>query len=119
MAQNAAPRWKFLTNHAGVLVCIAHDPGVLLREISERVGITERAAHRIVAELADAGYITRERVGRRNRYTIQSGLPLPDRLVRVGRVGDLLAVLVGESSERADPPASRPKPTKKAGSRVQ
>ena len=70
-------RWKFLTNHAQVLACIAHDPGVLLREISERVGITERAAHRIVSELADGGYITRERDGRRNKYTIQSGLPLP------------------------------------------
>jgi DNA-binding Lrp family transcriptional regulator len=119
MHEEVVPRWKFLTNHAAVLVCIAHDPGVLLREISESVGITERAAHRIVAELADAGYITRERVGRRNRYTIQSGLPLPDRLVRVGRVGDLLAVLVGESSEPADLQAARSKPTKNAGSRVQ
>jgi DNA-binding Lrp family transcriptional regulator len=119
MPEEVVPRWKFLTNHAAVLVCIAHDPGVLLREISENVGITERAAHRIVAELADAGYITRERVGRRNRYTIQSGLPLPDRLVRVGRVGDLLAVLVGKSSEAADAQAARSKPKKKAGSRVQ
>jgi DNA-binding transcriptional ArsR family regulator len=115
MPENVVPRWKFLTNHAAVLVCIAHDPGVLLREISERVGITERAAHRIVAELADAGYITRERVGRRNRYTIQSGLPLPDRLVRVGRVGDLLAVLVGEGG---DTPAPQSKSNKKVGSRV-
>jgi DNA-binding IclR family transcriptional regulator len=99
MVERTSPQWRFLTNHAGVLVCIADDPGVLLREISERVGITERAAHRIVAELADAGYITRERVGRRNRYTIQSGLPLPDRLVRVKRVGDLLSVLVDKSGE--------------------
>jgi hypothetical protein len=97
MVEDAPPRWKFLTNHAQVLVCIAHDPGVLLREISERVGITERAAHRIVAELADAGYITREREGRRNKYTIPTGPPLPDRLVRRKNVGDLLAVLVSES----------------------
>ena len=62
-------------------------------EISEQVGITERAAHRIVTELADDGYITRERDGRRNHYTIQSGLPLPDRLGRVKRVRDLLAIL--------------------------
>ena len=110
MIENTVPRWKFLTNHAGVLVCIAHDPGVLLREISERVGITERAAHRIVTELAEAGYITRERVGRRNRYTIHSGLPLPDRLVRVGRVGDLLAVLIGESDDHADARHGPPKP---------
>jgi DNA-binding Lrp family transcriptional regulator len=67
---------------------------VLLREISERVGITERAAHRIVSELAVGGYIKRERNGRRNRYTIQSSLPLPDRLGRAQRVGDLLQILI-------------------------
>jgi predicted transcriptional regulator len=93
MAEDTIPRWKFLTNHAQVLVCIAHDPGVLLREISEQVGITERAAHRIVAELAASGYIRRERNGRRNQYTIQSGAPLPDRVGRVERIGDLLGIL--------------------------
>lgn len=118
MIENEAPRWKFLTNHAVVLVCIAHDPGVLLREISERVGITERAAHRIVAELADAGYITRERVGRRNRYTIHSGLPLPDRLARVGRVDDLLSVLVGKSDGLADAPLVPIEQNGEVGSRV-
>jgi DNA-binding transcriptional ArsR family regulator len=99
MAESTAHRWKFLTNHAQVLACIAHDPGVLLREISERVGITERAAHRIVTELADGGYITRERDGRRNVYTIQSGLPLPDRLGRVQRISDLLTILIGTGEE--------------------
>jgi DNA-binding transcriptional ArsR family regulator len=118
MVDPEAPRWKFLTNHAGVLVCIAHDSGVLLREISERVGITERAAHRIVAELADAGYITRERLGRRNRYTIQSGLALPDRLVRVKRVGDLLSVLVGKSGDLADPSSEPSKPNGRVGTLV-
>jgi predicted transcriptional regulator len=107
-------RWKFLTNHAQVLVCIAHDPGVLLREISERVGITERAAHRIVTELADGGYITRERSGRRNQYTIQTGLPLPDRLDRVQQINDLLTVLVGQS-ERPDAPVPTPSKDHAAG----
>jgi hypothetical protein len=93
MVEDSPPRWRFLTNHARVLVCIAHDPGVRLIEISGRVGITERAAHRIVAELAAAGYITRKRNGRRNQYTIQSSLPLPDRLTKERNVGDLLAVL--------------------------
>jgi predicted transcriptional regulator len=93
MVDDEAPRWKFLTNHAQVFVCVAHDPGVRLREISERVGITERAAHRIVTELAVGGYIKRERNGRRNRYTIQSGDRLPDRMGRIERVGDLLAIL--------------------------
>ena len=59
--------WSFLTNHARVLVCIAHDPGVRLRDIAERVGITERTAFGIVTDLADAGYIVKERDGRRNR----------------------------------------------------
>jgi CTP-dependent riboflavin kinase len=117
MTKNEIPRWKFLTNHAAVLVCIAHDPGVLLREISGRVGITERAAHRIVTELADAGYITRERVGRRNQYTIQNELPLPDRVARVNRVGDLLSVLVGDGDLASVTPAT-PKTTGKAASRV-
>ncbi len=95
MAEDRTPRWKFLTNHAEILVCIAHDPGVLLREISEQVGITERAAHRIVTELADSGYIKRERNGRRNRDTIQSGVVLPDRVGRVERISDLLTILTG------------------------
>ena len=85
--------WSFLTNHAQVLICIAQDPGVRLREIGDAVGITERAAHRIVGELADAGYVSRQRVGRRNRYAIRSDLPVPDSLARDRRVGDLLAVL--------------------------
>jgi hypothetical protein len=102
MSEDQAPRWKFLTNHAQVLACIAHDPGVLLREISERVGITERAAHRIVTELDEGGYITRERNGRRNHYTIQSGLPLPDRLGRVQRISDLLTILIGNTDELPD-----------------
>jgi len=101
MAGDATPRWTFLTNHAQVLACIADDPEVLLREISERVGITERAAHRIVTELAIGGYIERERNGRRNRYTIQSDLPLPDRLGRGQRIRDLLAILTGASDELA------------------
>jgi predicted transcriptional regulator len=101
MATDTLLRWKFLTNHAQVLVCIAHDPGVLLREISQQVGITERAAHRIVTELAASGYITRERNGRRNRYTVHSGVPLADHLGRLERVGALLSILAETNSEGA------------------
>ena len=96
MARDGKPSWSFLTNHAQVLICIAHDPGIRLREIGEAVGITERAAHRIVVELADAGYISRERNGRRNRYTIKSHLPLPDPLAREQRIGDLLEAVAGK-----------------------
>jgi DNA-binding MarR family transcriptional regulator len=93
MHREATPSWSFLTNHAQVLLCIAHDPGARLREIGEAVGITERAAHRIVGELAAAGYISRRRTGRRNHYTIKAHLPLPDPLARERKIGDLLAVL--------------------------
>ncbi len=90
-----------MTNHAQVLVCIARDPGVRLRDIGERVGITERAAHRIVTELADAGYITRERNGRRNQYTINAHFPLPDPVAREQNIGELLAILTAtDGSER-------------------
>jgi|HubBroStandDraft_6_1064221.scaffolds.fasta_scaffold02788_8 DNA-binding IclR family transcriptional regulator len=100
VTEHAARGWAFLTNHAQVLVCIARDPGVRMRDIGDRVGITERAAHRIVAELADAGYITRERNGRRNHYTINAHLPLPDTLARGQSVGELLEILT--ATHRSD-----------------
>jgi hypothetical protein len=84
--------WTFLTNHGQVLLCIANDPGGSLREIGDRVGITERAAHRIVVELEGSGYLSKERVGRRNSYTIKPHLPLPDPVARERQIGDLLDV---------------------------
>jgi hypothetical protein len=93
MSKSDPVAWTFLTSHARVLICIAQDPGVRLREIGAAAGITERAAHRIVGELVDAGYVTRRRTGRRNHYTIRSDLPVPDTLARNRRVGDLLAIL--------------------------
>src|SRR5579885_2619833 len=107
MGETTAPAWTFLTNHAQVLVCIARDPGVRLREIGERVGITERAAHRIVVELADAGYITRERNGRRNRYTVNAHFPLPDPIAREQKVGELLAILTAPAPAERGEPATR------------
>jgi DNA-binding Lrp family transcriptional regulator len=98
MSAKTTASWNFLTNHARVLVCVAQDPGIRLREIGDEVGITERAAHRIVGELADAGYIARERQGRRNRYSVQADLPLPDPVAREKKIGDLLAILVGQHS---------------------
>ena len=87
------PSWTFLTRHARVLLCIAEDPGIRLRDIGDQVGITERAAHRIVGELEAAGYISRERRGRRNHYTVRLKAPLPDAVAREQKVGDLLGVL--------------------------
>ena len=67
------PTWGFVTNHAYVLRCLAQEPGLTLREVAERIGITERAVQRIVAELEEAGYLLRARVGRRNRYVVREG----------------------------------------------
>ncbi len=93
MTNDTRPGWTFLTNHAQVLVCIARDPGIRLRDIGLRVGITERAAHRIVVELANAGYITRQRTGRRNQYTINAHIPLPDPIASEQKIGELLEIL--------------------------
>jgi DNA-binding IclR family transcriptional regulator len=89
-----------LTNHARALVCIAHDPAIRMRDIGTRLGITERAAHRIVAALTAAGYITRQRNGRRNVYTINAHLPLPDAIAREQSIGELLAILTGASAKQ-------------------
>ena len=66
----SSPNWTFLTNHAQVLLCLAETPDIRLRDVAAHVGITERATQRILAELVDAGYVKTERVGRRNRYTV-------------------------------------------------
>jgi hypothetical protein len=92
------PDWSFLTNHARVLVCIARDPGLRLRDIAARVGVTERTAHGIVTDLTAAGYVTKTKDGRRNRYEVQVHLPLPEPGTRAPALGEILAVLL-ESSE--------------------
>jgi DNA-binding MarR family transcriptional regulator len=92
-SQASASGWDFLTNHAHVLVCVAHDSGLRVREIAAAVGITERAAHRILSELVDEGYVERERQGRRNRYQVKPELPLRHPLFQEREVGDLLKVL--------------------------
>lgn len=92
-ASDISKRWTFLTNHAHALVCITHDPGIRVREIAARVGITERAAQRIVADLAQEGYIERTRVGRRTTYTINGRLPLRHPLEENREIGALLEAL--------------------------
>ena len=96
------PQYQFLTNHAQVLLCVAYDPGIRLRDIAETVGITERSAHRILSELVDDGYVVRERIGRRNVYTVKPELPLRHPLTQETeqrRIGDLLEVLLGEDAQ--------------------
>ncbi len=99
-AAPARARWTFLTNHAHVLVCIARDPGVRLRDVAERVGITERATQGIVSDLVDAGYVTRTRVGRRNQYAVDADLPLRHPLEQEQVIGMLLDVLSARPGRR-------------------
>lgn len=96
-----SPGWDLLSNHAHVLLCVARDPGVRLREIAESVGITERSAHKIVSELVAEGYVLREREGRRNRYEVKREASLRHPLVREQPVGDLLDVLLKARDGRA------------------
>ena len=86
--------WSFLTNHARVLVCIAHDPGVRLRDIATKLGITERSAYGIVTDLTEGGYVVKEKNGRRNRYQIQSHLPLRETISKERTIGEVLDLLV-------------------------
>jgi hypothetical protein len=94
-------QWSFLTNHARVLVCIANDPGLRLRDMAAALDITERSAYAIVADLAEAGYVLKERDGRRNRYSIQRHMPLPDSTNHERTVGEVLNLLVGTKSIRS------------------
>lgn len=96
-----APAWTFLTNHAHVLLCIARDPEVRLRDLAELVGITERAVARIVTDLETAGYVVRSREGRRNRYRVRGTLPLRHPVEQHRRVADLIALI--------EPSALRPR----------
>ncbi|MDA8186117.1 MAG: helix-turn-helix transcriptional regulator [Acidimicrobiales bacterium] len=91
----ARPSWTFLTNHGHVLVCIASDPGVRGRDIAARVGITERAAQAIIADLVSEGYVTRTRVGRRNHYEINPDRPLRHPLEQPHSIGELLQLVAG------------------------
>jgi DNA-binding IclR family transcriptional regulator len=90
--------WTFLTNHAQVLLCVARDPGIRLRDIAAGLDITERSAFGIITDLVEAGYVVKEKDGRRNRYRIQEHLPLPDSMARERTVGEVLALLAGTDS---------------------
>lgn len=92
--------WSFLTNHARVLVCIAHDRGVRLRDIAATLGITERRAYSIVTDLTECGYVVKEKDGRRNRYQIQAHLPLREAITQERTIGEVLAVLVQSNTHR-------------------
>jgi hypothetical protein len=90
--------WSFLSKHGRVLLCIAHDPGVRLRDIAATLGITERSAFGIVTDLTAAGYAVKRKDGRRNRYQIQAHLPPHEPASRQLAIGDVLALLAGASA---------------------
>lgn len=89
------PTWTFLSNHALALLCVVRTPGMRLRDIAQEVGITERAAHRIMSDLVEGGYLTRHRVGRRNFYEVHPHVPLRHELVSDRTLGELLSGLLG------------------------
>lgn len=93
MSSHESNSWHFLTNHAQVLLCIESDPDARLRDIAETVGITDRAAQRITNDLVEAGYATRERVGRRNRYRVDRSEPMRHPAQREHAIGELLGLL--------------------------
>ncbi len=93
--------WTLLTNHGHALVCVAREPGMRLRDIADCVGITERAAHRIVSDLCRAGYLTRHRDGRRNSYELHPDAPLRPELVADHTIGDLLEGLTSTPASTA------------------
>jgi hypothetical protein len=95
-----ATEWSFLTNHGRALLCIAHDPGVRLREIAASLDITERSAFAIVNDLTAAGYVLKKRDGRRNRYIIQQHRRLPEPTLRERTVGEVVQVLIGTKPSR-------------------
>jgi len=99
-APPTAPEFAFLTNHGKTLLLIAHDPRIRMRDIAGLLNITERATQRIVAELDKAGYLEREREGRRNLYTVRTHLPLGLPIQRDTDIRSLLAILPAPSSAR-------------------
>ena len=92
--------WSFFSNHGLTLLCLARDSDLRIRDVAAAVGVTERAAHRLVSDLVEGGYVVRERVGRRNRYEIDHEAAMRHPLVSEHWIGELLAVL-------ASPPARR------------
>jgi DNA-binding MarR family transcriptional regulator len=92
-----------MTNHAAVLICVARDPEIRMRDVADRVGITERAAQRILADLVEEGYVTRKRVGRRNLYEVEPAMTMRHRLARHREIGDFLELMLdGLDLERLD-----------------
>lgn len=105
-SETPARHWTFLSNHGHVLICLALDPETRLRDVAASVGITERAVQKIVDDLEEAGIVTRERSGRRNRYRLNVSVPLRHRLESHRTVGALLGMVLDRNVIRRLPPVS-------------
>lgn len=102
--------WGFLTNHLHALYCVARHPGIRIREIAETVGVQERAAHRLVSDLVEGGYLTRRRVGSRNFYELHPNQPIRREGLDEVAVGEILDVLLGADDKRSTIPAADVRP---------
>jgi hypothetical protein len=91
--------WGFLTNHARALLFVAKDPDLRLRDLAVALDVTERTAYGIMADLTDAGYVVKEKDGRRNRYHVQADLPLRDSISRERTIGEVLALFIDASAD--------------------
>ena len=100
MSSPESKHWHFLTSHAQVLLCLQRSPTVRLRDIADTVGITERAAQRIVSDLVESGYVTRQREGRRNRYALDRKAPMRHPSQLDHEIGELLDLLRLDDAER-------------------
>jgi DNA-binding MarR family transcriptional regulator len=94
--------WRFVTNHTQALLCIARDPDVRMRDLAATIGITERAAQRIVSDLIEAGFVERERIGRRNRYVVNTDRQMRHPSQEGHEIGELLDLLRLDGSEAQD-----------------
>jgi predicted transcriptional regulator len=103
-SEHAQPTWRFLTNHTQVLLCIARDPDVRLRDVAAMVGITERATQRIVRDLVDGGFINRERIGRRSRYAVNTSRAMRHEAQADHQIGELLELLRLTPSDESNTP---------------
>ena len=92
--------WTFLTNHSHVLLCLADDSEMRMRDIAEKVGITERAVQRIISDLVDSGYLQREREGRSNKYRIQEDMHLRHRIEHEKTIRDLVDLVLPQENSR-------------------
>jgi predicted DNA-binding transcriptional regulator len=108
-------RWTFLTNHGHVFLCIAADPNIRLKEVAQKVGITERSAQRIVTDLIAGGYLSQEKIGRRNHYVVHPDLPLRHPLERESQVGTLLGILRRKGRKTRSASSSRANSPTKVG----